>query len=236
MHRKMQITNREIIAPFWHTILLISWILVPLSLLPGSANIVQAARGLQLTHRYLLEACSHLGLMAFAYFGVLVRRRKIETLTNLNSAPLRLRFNDGTVVIVFWLFIVSISLLIRYSLGSFSTEKISLLPVTPTQLAAYIPLAIIGGASEEVVFRGYVFRQVRAISGNLWTALFGQAMLFSIAHGYHQTFAGFFHKCLVGLAFGLFAAWRGNLVPVIAAHVLLDVSAGIVSVLSSLSP
>ena len=62
-----------------------------------------------------------------------------------------------------------------------------LLPAVPSGAAGimvWIGLSLSAGICEEIVFRGYLQRQLAALSGSISVAILGQAIAFGIAHGY----------------------------------------------------
>jgi hypothetical protein len=123
---------------------------------------------------------------------------------------------------LFWLSLIALTVFFVVLFGDFTGEDHFALPKTALQLVAFIPLAVTAGFCEEVVFRGYLLKQFERLTSSTSTAIIGQAIVFSLAHGYHQTVVGFVHK--FGLAFGALATWRKSLVPGIIAHILLDLS------------
>ena len=58
-----------------------------------------------------------------------------------------------------------------------------------------------------------------------------QAILFSIAHGYHQTVAEIAYKFTFGLVMGWVVVKRKTVLPTVVAHSITDITAGIISVL-----
>jgi membrane protease YdiL (CAAX protease family) len=86
-----------------------------------------------------------------------------------------------------------------------------LLPAVPSGAAGivvWIGLSLSAGICEEIVFRGYLQRQLAAISGSTSLAILGQAIVFGIAHGYEGVGA-VLRIVVYGLAFGMLAhaAW-----------------------------
>lgn len=102
----------------------------------------------------------------------------------------------------------------------------TMLPGNPAEIAAWIALSLSAGFAEEIVFRGYLQRQFRAITGSLAAALALQAVLFGVSHGYQG-----FWPCLritgFGLLFGCLAEWRKSLRPGMIAHAWTDIFAGL---------
>src|SRR6202034_807862 len=103
-----------------------------------------------------------------------------------------------------------------------------LLPAVPNgaaQIIAWIGLSLSAGICEEIVFRGYLQRQLAALSGSASLAILGQAIVFGIAHGYEGVGA-VIRIVVYGLAIGLLAQWRGNIRACVLAHAAWDILAG----------
>ena len=103
-----------------------------------------------------------------------------------------------------------------------------LLPTVPSGVAAitlWTILSLSAGICEEVVFRGYLQRQLAALSGSASLAILGQAIVFGIAHGYEGVDA-VIRIVVYGLAVGLLAQWRGNIRACVLAHASWDILAG----------
>jgi uncharacterized protein len=104
-----------------------------------------------------------------------------------------------------------------------------LLPAVPNGAAGiivWIGLSLSAGICEEIVFRGYLQRQLAALSGSTSVAILGQAIVFGIAHGYEGVGA-VIRIVVYGLAFGILAQWRGNIRAGMLAHVVWDILAGL---------
>ena len=108
------------------------------------------------------------------------------------------------------------------------TEKI--MPRTPTETLVYAGLACTAGISEEFLYRGFVFlafvrmvvnfgppNAVAAVLSSVW---------FSLAHIY-QGRRGVITTFVVGMIFAALRIWTGSLVPAVAAHIGIDLVAGL---------
>jgi membrane protease YdiL (CAAX protease family) len=100
------------------------------------------------------------------------------------------------------------------------------LPRRGVEILLWVALSISAGICEEVVFRGYFQRQFEAFTRSKWIALFLQAVLFGISHGY-QGVQACVKIATFGALFGLLALWRGSLRPGIIAHTGSDILSGI---------
>jgi membrane protease YdiL (CAAX protease family) len=100
------------------------------------------------------------------------------------------------------------------------------LPKGSFTVAAWLGLSISAGISEEIVFRGYLQRQLLAITGNPAIAVIGQAIVFGAGHAY-QGISSVTAIVMHGLILGLLAQWRGNIRAGILEHTSWDISAGL---------
>lgn len=85
-------------------------------------------------------------------------------------------------------------------------------------------VTLVAPICEEIQFRGYILRQLDAITQNTGMAIMVQAVFFVMMHGSGQGVSGYLTRFTYGVAFGLIATWRKNLWPSITAHLLLDLT------------
>jgi uncharacterized protein len=108
------------------------------------------------------------------------------------------------------------------------TERI--MPRTRTELLVYAALACTAGISEEFLYRGFVFMVFVRMIVNHGPPNIGAAILssiwFSMAHLY-QGRRGIITTFVVGMIFALIRIWTGSLIPAVAAHIGIDLVAGI---------
>jgi membrane protease YdiL (CAAX protease family) len=100
------------------------------------------------------------------------------------------------------------------------------LPQRTLEILLWIGVSISAGFCEELVFRGYFQKQFETLTHSRWIALFLQAVLFGVSHGYQGIEACVKIACF-GTLFGLLAVWRGSLRPGMTAHAWSDVLSGI---------
>lgn len=103
-------------------------------------------------------------------------------------------------------------------------NRFSGVPGNPLQFALWLALAwIIGGFTEEILFRGVLFSRLESLFFGLPLAALlagiGQALLFGQQHYYYQGFAGWVATGIIALVSSLlFLLFRRNLWPLIISH------------------
>lgn len=102
----------------------------------------------------------------------------------------------------------------------------ALLPRQPVEAVLWIALSMSAGFCEEVAFRGYLQRQLIALTGSRLLAILLQATLFGISHGY-QGVRATISVAVYGTLLGLVALWRRSLRPGMLAHAWSDIFSGL---------
>jgi membrane protease YdiL (CAAX protease family) len=100
-------------------------------------------------------------------------------------------------------------------------------PHTWIGLLVFIALSITAGFVEEIIFRGYLQRQIVALSGNIYVGLFASAIIFGAAHGYEGG-RRMVLICVLGLMFGVLAWLRKGLRPGMIGHAIFDSFQGVI--------
>ena len=90
-------------------------------------------------------------------------------------------------------------------------------------------VTVVAPVCEEIQFRGYILRQLDAITRSPGMAIVVQAVFFVMMHGSGQGVSGYLTRFTYGVAFGLVATWRKSLWPSVIAHSLLDLTIFIVA-------
>lgn len=111
-------------------------------------------------------------------------------------------------------------------LGRWSSQTGFLLPATHFETIVWILVSLVAGACEELVFRGYLQRQLWSLTRSLPLALLLQSVIFGFGHIY-QGWKPAAVTAIYGLVFGLVAAWRRSIIPGAIAHALVDVIGGL---------
>jgi membrane protease YdiL (CAAX protease family) len=176
---------------------------------------------------YLATMGFELLLLGYVWLGV--RRRKV-TLTELIGGKW-LRFADilmdVAIALLFWIavWVMLLGLTTAIRFRGESAAKL-LLPETLKEVALFVPLAVIAGFSEELIFRGYLQRQFLALTGNTVAAIVLQGVVFGAGHLY-QGAKGVLVISVYGAMFGILAVMRKSLRPGMIQHGGQDTLSGI---------
>lgn len=210
------------VAPFWHTrALTLSLLAVALSgtMLDSSTPRVSSATWAGSYGPVLLV---NVGL-AFYVARLGLERSVFWRLVGCNRR--RLTYHLAWAVALLG-FIFGVESFLQLCLGMpESLAARNLLPRLWSEKASWTLLALVIGASEELVYRGYLRQQLRALSGSAWLAILLQALLFGIAHGAQGPWA-VARFAAYGVAFGHVAEREHSIVPGVLCHVGLDLYAG----------
>src|SRR6266571_5248909 len=218
-------------APLWHTLLFLLYLLVPISRWPGARTVILRIQGPAALKIYVVETLFQLIGIGFVGTGLYLTATPARELIGRQWTKVRDAIRDVWLGILFWLLAIGLSVFSYFVLGASYDRPSRVLPRTSLDLLIFVPFATIAGICEEVMFRGYLFKQFKSLTGSMEAALVLQAVVFSAAHGYDQTISGVINNFMFAIAFGILAIWRQSLLPGIIAHVWLDVSVGISTVL-----
>jgi membrane protease YdiL (CAAX protease family) len=133
---------------------------------------------------------------------------------------------DLGIVLPFWVLWEGAAYGVHWLLGPSSAKTVDgLLPQSLLEVLIWIATSITAGVCEEMVFRGYVQRQLHALSGSVTAAVLGQGLVFGLFHAY-QGWKNVVIISVLGVLYGALAAWRGNLRANIVVHAWTDVWEG----------
>jgi len=138
---------------------------------------------------------------------------------------------DLGIALPFWVLFLGAAYGVAWLLGPNSAKTAgSLMPQNLLEVLIWIGASITAGICEEMVFRGYLQRQLHALSGSTVVAVLAQGLVFGLIHSY-QGWKNVVVISVLGVLFGTLAAWRGNLRANIIAHAWQDVWSGWLSAL-----
>jgi membrane protease YdiL (CAAX protease family) len=135
--------------------------------------------------------------------------------------------HDLAITLPFWVIWEFTAQGVDHLLGANTAKSVDiLLPQTALEILVWFVVSITAGFCEEAVFRGYLQKQFRALTGNAAIAVLVQGVLFGLAHGYQGVKKVILITVLGGL-YGLLALWRKSLRPGMIAHAWSDVYGGL---------
>jgi membrane protease YdiL (CAAX protease family) len=226
----------RLIAPIAHTIALVLLFVV---MAAGGAMLQQraAAHSTTLpapgrpTTLYLSLIAMEWGLVLYVVRGGLRRTgTSLRDLVGGRWSRARDVVRDVVVALAAWGVWTLLSWTASRALGPDHAASVqSLLPRHPIDVALWVALSVSAGFAEELVFRGYLFTQFRALTRSTGVALVLQAVLFGISHGY-QGVRACATITVYGLLFGALARMNRSLRPGMIAHAWTDIAAGLLRI------
>jgi membrane protease YdiL (CAAX protease family) len=224
----------KLIAPVGHTIGLVL-IILALCLLgayqqsrPGTGGeLFSAHRGM--APLYLSLIVSEWALVMYVRAGV---RRKGLGLRALIGGRWRKASEvvlDFVIAAAFWPLWEGVAWSTHWALGPTHAKSIDvILPQGLVEAGLWVLLSVSAGFCEELVFRGYLQKQLSAMTGSGVAAVAGQAIIFGLGHGY-QGFKQVVLIAVLGGLYGVLAFWRRSIRPGAIAHAWSDIFSGLVS-------
>jgi membrane protease YdiL (CAAX protease family) len=229
---RIESPSPKLIAPWWHTALLVALFL---GIAVSGAFFQRQARAepgmLRHTHvvpLYLSLIAMEWGLFVYVWKGGLRRTgTKLSELVGGRWTSARDVFVDAVLALGLWGIWTLVEIAWHRWLGPSHAAPIqTLLPQRAVEILLWIGVSISAGVCEELVFRGYFQKQFEIFTHSRWGALFLQAVLFGISHGY-QGIEACVKIAIFGSLYGLFALWRKRLRPGMMAHAWGDILSGI---------
>lgn len=220
--------NRRTIAPLWHTLILLACLLSPSHLWLWLVKFLGVNLQIKAVRYAIVIAIQWIQVL-FVAVGLELRGRNLTTLIGRTWTEARYLRDDLKATLVFSLgtLIIGVSLFIYAGSPTLERRPTTILPQSVSELIVWIPLAISTGLVEELIYRGYFLQQAFAVFRRMDVSICVQATVFSLAHGYDQTLAGFGQKLVLGLLFGGLVSYRKSLIPAMISHSIFDLLAGI---------
>ena len=225
--------ERELIAPLWHTIALVAFLLV--FSLGGAKQQHTAAKHAGLVYFYLITMAFEWIVVAYIVWGL--RRRHKLGLSDLIggrwSTP-EAALLDVATAVGFWIVSAAVLVGLAVLMGMANPAKTSemkkqidfLIPHSTLEVIVWLIVAATAGFCEEVIYRGYLQRQIGALAGSIWIGIVVQGIIFGASHGYEGP-QRMLLIAVYGCMFGILAYWRKSLRPGMMAHFMQDSIAGI---------
>lgn len=226
--------KNQLIAPVWHTVLLVVIILAN-SYFASSRLSSNIQRGRILL--YLSTMVWQVILFGLVWIGLWLRKTKLRDLIGGRWDSATAFWLDIAVAAGFWVVSVLVLVAAKFALGladldvGHATKEAkqavgSITPRTGAELAVFLLLTLFAGVVEEIIFRGYLQKQIGAITRNAYAGLAISAVLFGAAHGYQGT-RYMILIAVYGAMFGILVLLWKSLRPGMMAHAWQDALSGI---------
>jgi membrane protease YdiL (CAAX protease family) len=186
----------------------------------------QLGRHSQAIPVYLVAILMDWALLYYCWVGVHRRSGGLKTLSGGRWTSWKSMGIDVGIAFPFWVLWEGTAYGVHWLLGPSSAKTIdSLLPQNLLEILLWIGTSVTAGVCEEMAFRGYVQRQFHALTGNVAMAVLGQGIVFGLFH-FYQGWKNVIVISVLGVLFGVLAAWRRNLRSNIIVHAWADVWSG----------
>jgi membrane protease YdiL (CAAX protease family) len=211
--------------------LLIGVAIAGLGLLAQRGHASGAANGQLASHSqaipiYLTAIFMDWVLFYYCWAGVHRRGGSLWLLAGGRWTSWRYVAVDLAIALPFWIVWEGAAYAVATLLGPSSAKSVaSLLPQSLSEILLWIAACVTAGVCEEMAFRGYLQRQLHALGGSIAAAVAGQGVVFGVFHGY-QGWKNVITISVLGVLFGLLAAWRKNLRANMIVHAWADLWEG----------
>lgn len=208
------------IAPFSHTLILVIIFLV-IGLAGGSARQsgdVEHPSASTILPLYVGVLASEWVLVWVVWRGIRGSGTRVRDLVGGRWRTVRDVVLDVVLAAGAWVAWIGIQAAIRGPGGAGG-----LLPHSGAERALWLALALSAGFCEELVFRGYLQRQLAALTGSLVAGIALQGIVFGLGHVY-EGWVSVARIICFGLLFGALAQWRRSLRPGMLAHAWSDIA------------
>lgn len=186
----------------------------------------QLGRHSQAIPIYLSAILLDWALLYYCWAGVRRRGGNLETLSGGRWTSWKSVATDVAIAVPFWIAWEAASWAVNRLLGPNSAKSLnSLLPHSPLEILIWIATSITAGICEEMAFRGYLQRQLHALTGSIAIAVLAQGVVFGLCH-FYQGWKNVIVISVLGILFGALAAWRRNLRANIIVHAWADIWSG----------
>jgi uncharacterized protein len=217
------------VAPLWHSLGLLVLLLcisvgfvhaqsaTPVAVSPGSQSGGNAAL-------YLAIIASEWLLWFYVWLGGRFKgASSVRDLIGGRWNSLKSVLLDLAVAAGFWLVWSAVAMAMGYLMGPIPSKPTAFLtPKGPVEVALWVVMSITAGFCEELVYRGYLQRQVSALTGSAALAIIVQAIIFGVGHWY-QGGKKVIIIVVLGTLFGMLAHWRKSLRPGMLSHAWEDI-------------
>jgi uncharacterized protein len=222
--------SSDLIAPVWHTVLLVSifgGLTIAGALFQRHA---QSTSGTLQRHPNVVPL--YLSVIAVEWFlvygvwaGIQVRGLRLGDLIGGRWNSTKNVLIDLVLAIVVWVLWIGIQAGVSRIVPSHAKSVSVLLPQSFLEVVLWIVTSLTAGFCEEVAFRGYFQKQFQAMTRSPVAGVILQGILFGVSHLY-QGLQAIIMIILFGFLYGILAFWRESLRPGMILHAWSDIYAG----------
>jgi hypothetical protein len=220
----------KLIAPLWHTLVFVLFIIGYAYYGRTTVPRVEALHLKSKVSLYFFMILLELLLLSYVWFlGVRPAGGSFRGLIGGKWNRFGDVMRDIGVAFMFWLVVIVILVGLQLSIGKSPQTARAVFMLAPgslTEVIVWIALSATAGFCEEFIFRGYLQKQLRAITGSDAAAVAMQAVCFGIAHSY-QGVKSMVTITVYGALFGILAVHRKSLRPGMIQHAMQDSFAGL---------
>jgi membrane protease YdiL (CAAX protease family) len=222
--------GRKLIAPVWHTVLLVSIFLGVTLAGALFQHHAQSTPSVLKQHPNVVPL--YLSVIAVEWFlvygvwaGIRIRGVHLRDLIGGRWKSAKDVLIDLALAIVVWILWIGIQVSVSRMFPSDAQSVSALFPQTFLEVVLWTATSLTAGFCEEVAFRGYFQKQFEAMTGSAAAGVVLQGILFGISHGY-QGLRAIIMIILFGFLYGILAFWRKSLRPGMVLHAWSDIYAG----------
>lgn len=212
-----------LVASPWHAVLVV--VALGLYAYWGTIRAARAQAGLGPSRpaMYLRTFFFELLFLGIVLIGVKLRHASLESVLGQRWKSAGQVFLDlGLGIALLFLSLLLGAILGGHQGSEGSNQAIQyLLPQTSLEMGLWVLVSITAGVCEEAIYRGYLQRQLGALTRNAWVGIVLSAAAFGGAHLYQ----GVRRASVIAVSavlFGWFAHWRKTVRPGMFAHALQD--------------
>ena len=222
--------GRKLIAPVWHTVVLVSIFLGVTIAGALFQRHAQSTPGVLQQHPnvvplYLSLIVVEWLLVYGVWAGIHIRGVRLRDLIGGRWNSAKEVLIDLILAIVVWILWIGIQVGVSRMIPSHAKSVSALFPQSLLEVVLWMASCLTAGFCEEVAFRGYFQKQFEAITGSSAAGVILQGILFGISHGY-QGLRAITMIILFGFLYGILAFWRKSLRPGMILHAWSDIYAG----------
>jgi membrane protease YdiL (CAAX protease family) len=192
----------------------------------GNAPSGEIVEHSQVMKNYFISILADWALLYYCWVGVHKHGGNMKTLSGGRWTSWKQVLTDLAIALPFWVIWEATAYGVHWLLGPSTARSVgALLPQSVPEVLVWILVSITAGFCEEIQNRGYLQRQFHALSGSIVAAVLGQGLLFGIMHSY-QGWKQVIVISVLGVLYGVLAAWRRNLRANMIAHAWSDIWEG----------